>query len=189
MLYRFFRDSVTGNPDHAAHVLLDRLHPMNDEGELERLRHGPGPAERPPEWALARLDVDCPGNARIVLAGCREVLEIVLRQDPARWPSDAEWRELLPAWFVQASADEISREEAERRLHLPLRKRDELDEPWSVGAFVYWFLPDNRYWSWWDAVVLSPDRLRIELEAADVFPSEALAWLLRASGASSVDKR
>ena len=156
------------------------------QNELRRLWDGPGPDERAEAWQITEFRVFCPGNAKGVLDRCREVLDVVLREAPERWPTDEEWRSKLPGWFVSASAEEISQAEADRRLKLPMKERLRYAEQWSVGAFVYWFLPGERMWYWWNATVRNADRLTVQVWTSDVPVTGSLRWLLTAAGATSV---
>lgn len=64
-----------------------------------------------------------------------------------------------------------------------------MNERWSVGAFVFWFTPAERFWFWWSAKIENPDLFQVEVIAIDLpFPWGSLDWLLRASGAISVEE-
>jgi hypothetical protein len=160
-----------------------------NQEELQRLLGNAFQAAPPGGYILYRLRVACDRNAQIVLAKCKEVLGAILTVDPNRWPSLDEWRLLLPRWFVDTSAEEITQEEAERRLRLPLEERRRLSERWSVSAFVHWFQPEERYWYWWDAVIEDVNTIRVSLIIKEEsFPWAALDWLLRSSGALKVEE-
>jgi len=162
---------------------------MTNEEELWRLTQGSSPTTRLSPNIIVRLVAICPGNASDVLSRCKQVLEIVLKQDVNDWPSVDVWRSILPEWFVRRSATEVSQEEAERRFRLPLEERIKLGKEWSVGAFVHWFQPSERFWFWWDSTVENADTLRVAVNVADLpFPWGALEWLLRASGATSIEE-
>jgi hypothetical protein len=155
--------------------------------EIRRLREGPKEV-LPAGYFIVSFMAHCAGNAAEVLDRCKEVLHLVLQPDSEVWPSTDEWRSILPEWFVEKSREELSQQEEERELQLPLKERIRLNERWSVGAFLHWFQPSERYWYWWDAVVQDANTLHIKVIADDVpFPSGSLDWLLRASGALSVD--
>lgn len=163
---------------------------MTNHEEIERLRAdsiaSAAAAER---GSLVGFLARCPGNAAAVLSRAKEVLEIVLAQETTDWPSVDEWRSILPAWFVQQSAAEISQEEAERRIQLPMEERLLLSRRWSVSAFVFWFQPDERHWFWWTAALIDAHTLHITVLAQEfIFPWGSLDWLLRASGATSVEE-
>lgn len=159
---------------------------MTTGKELDRLTSGPAPGEQP-EGLLAQLVAHCDGDATAVLERAREVLSVVLKQ-PEPLPLE-QWRNKLPDWFVQKCAAEITREEAERRRHLPMDQRASLAQNWSLSAWLYWLRPDERPWRWWNAEVTSPDFLRVCLVVPGLpYPSGAIEWLIRCGGASVVEK-
>ena len=87
---------------------------------------------------------------------------------------------MLPEWFIEKSSEEISQEEEERQMRLPMEERIGLSQRWSVSAFVHWFQPSERYWYWWDAVVKDANTLQIEVIVNDLpFPWGALEWLFK----------
>jgi hypothetical protein len=169
---------------------------MKREHELKHMENGPEPGESPNPaegLGLVRFDVHCEGNSEAVLPKAREVLRAVVSQSPVGWPSFEQWQAILPAWFVSECADEITQEEADRWLRKwqeqPIEERlnSEEDAAWSLSEWLYWFEPKRRYWYWWDARVESPDLIRLAVEVRDwPFPWDALKWLFRVSGASSV---
>jgi len=169
---------------------------MGAQEELRRLRTGPVPGERPDFgvwWFIAK----CPGNAPHVLQRCREVLEVVLMQlDAERWPTELEWRSLLPPWFVEECAEERTAEEMERELArwraLPWTEQARLERTaeWSLLNWLYWFDPhggEPRYWLWWDALVRDGNTVWVGVDQREL-PWGTLDWLLRAAGADSVDQ-
>lgn len=166
---------------------------IDRELELSRLEGGQCSDLPPQNLTRFEIDVEATGSVRDVLDRTKEVLACVLQAAADRWPSDAEWMGILPAWFVRASAPEgsaaqtpVSKPDPESPLSAE-GEPDEEDEPWSVGAFVYWFLPQQREWWWWGADPIDDDRLRICLVVREPsFPHEALDWLLRAAEAKRV---
>jgi hypothetical protein len=110
-----------------------------------------------------------------------------------RWPSVEEWRRILPGWFVDRCAPELSQRDTDAwvarwRALSPEQQRDEeARQPWSLADWLYWLEPDRREWFWWKATLRDRNRADIEL-AVDSwpFPWGAFAWLLRASGADDV---
>lgn len=158
------------------------------QDEIRRLREG-AEDPLPRDKYLVSFIARCNGRAVEALERCKQVLSLVLQPDADDWPSIDEWRTRLPEWFVENSAEEITQEEAERRLQLPLEERLKLSQRWSVSAFVHWFQPSERYWYWWDAKIDNANTLRVWVIADDEpFPWGALDWLLRASGALSVEQ-
>jgi hypothetical protein len=131
-------------------------------------------------------------DANAVLLWAREVMTAVLSQDD--WPSIAAWRDILPSWFVSACGPEQTRAESEtwlrywRSLAQQERSR-EADRRWALSDWLYWFDPaganDERSWAWWDAGIYDGSRGWVEIEVhGHPYPSGALRWLLKASGAT-----
>ena len=141
--------------------------------ERRRLWHGPHPDEEP-SWGTDKVVVRCPGNAKAVLVGARQVLDAILFQDSADWPSDERWRRLLPGWFVAACAPEPPSAAG--------------DDRWTVSGFTYWFKPEEREWYWWDATLQDASSLEVLVAPSDrPYSAGALKWLFQAVGASSVE--
>lgn len=162
---------------------------MDNQSEIGRVRTGMSANSLPLQGTVVWLVAKCPGAANSVLAKARETLEVVLSQNPAEWPTVGVWRSILPKWFVEQCAEEISQAEAERRLRLPIEERLRLGQRWSVEGWVHWFQPSERYWQWWEGIVEDEDTLRIGLLVEELtFPYGALEWLLKASGASSLEE-
>ena len=137
--------------------------------EAERIASAPGPGEAPPADAVT-LTYECPEDPAAVLGRVREVLAAVIPA-PRPWPSLDEWRERLPRWFVDACSDDIKISTC-------------VVDKWSLRAWVWWFQPEQRRWTWWDGRV-EDGRLAIE-----VVPTGngslllgSLEWVLEAAGA------
>jgi hypothetical protein len=155
--------------------------------ELARLASGPARDERP-NGSIATLSVLCDEGASDVLVRAKQVLELVLRQAKPAALSMEQWREALPAWFVRQCADEISPEEAQRRRLLPFEQRLEFAKQWSLGGWLYWFDPEERPWEWWDSQVVDDRRLTVDLIVSGFpYPSGAIEWLFRCSGAKEIE--
>lgn len=138
---------------------------------------------------LASFTAVTSGDAQAVLLRVKEALVLAVDRDIQRWPTVDEWRAILPKWFVEKCADEISREEAERRRNLPMDERKGLADQWSVGAWTHWFKPSERSWYWWDARVIGKGRLKIEVVVDNVpFAMGSLKWLLKTAGATEVSE-
>ena len=137
--------------------------------ERERLDRGPDPGESPPEDAVEVI-YPCPGGAEAVLSRTREVL-VGLIPTPRPWPSLDEWRQRLPSWFVDACSDDVAISTC-------------VVDKWSLRAWVWWFQPEQRRWTWWDARAVD-NRLSITLvpTGAGSLLLGALEWMLEASGA------
>jgi len=167
---------------------------MKIEDELRHLLIGTNPIDIPEGLGIVQVNAYCPGNAGVVLSKSREVLEVVLRQSALEWLSDEDWQRLLPEWFVRRCAREKTEEEAEQWLQWwrGLESEEQLNEnqrlEWTLIDWIAWFFPDERQWFWWDAIVESNNLLRVAIEIqAWPFPWGCLAWLLRASGATTVE--
>lgn len=98
------------------------------------------------------------------------MLEVVFLRSSGDWPSVDEWKQALPAWFVDSCVDD-------REL------KDCVLDQWSLRAWVYWFQPDQRAWRWWDAEPLD-SKLRVHLLVRErPYLRGALEWLLRVASA------
>lgn len=165
------------------------------EAELERIAHGPPPKAKPGGIGTVRFTVRCPLGSDDVLTKAKSVLRCVDKAALENWPSEEEWAEILPDWFVAACAPEMSRAQAEewlaswKRLSKDEQARVELEKDWSLADWLYWMEPANREWFWWDTK--SADDVDHILVAIEVdgwpFPWGALRWLFKACGASAVD--
>lgn len=168
---------------------------MDLQSEKRHVSKGPYPGERS-RSGTDRLTFDSSQPAE-VLERARAVLQVVL-DHLAPWPTDDEWRTMLPAWFVQACAPEQTQEEAERwlehwhSLSPELKAEEDAQTAWSLTNWVHWFDPQrdggDRGWSWWDAGVYDSSTGWVEIEVdGHPYPSGALRWLLRACGGVPVD--
>lgn len=157
--------------------------------ETERIEWGPEPGQVVGRIGTVRIIAHCPGNADYVLKRAREVMSIVAATDKDKWPSDGEWIQLLPKWFMAQCPPKPSEELIARMLALPSEERGRLEHRfWSVDSWVYWFQPDNRHWYWWDAAVIDENTIVIALEVTEwPFPWGDLKWLLLLAGATSVE--
>jgi hypothetical protein len=163
---------------------------LTARGEIGRLLLGAEDTAKPGGIGTVRFVVKCPGNAIDVLERAKKVLEKVLRARTDPWPSLDEWRRLLPSWFVERCAPEISQEEQEQRLRLPIEERQGLieEEGWRLSAWLFWFQPDERQWAWWDAIVRDADTIIVAIEVDGwPFPWGSLKWLFLACSALSVE--
>lgn len=168
------------------------VHDGNKE-ELQRLNASPSDGDPISGLGTVRFLVHCNGNAGEVLRRAKEVLNTVLIHSGDRWPSDEEWRGLLPAWFVARCAREKSPEEAEQWLEWwrglnPEQQAEASRANWTLSNWLSWFEPDERSWRWWDARVETPQRILLAV-AVDgwPFPWGALEWLFLASGTQRVE--
>jgi hypothetical protein len=160
---------------------------MCDADELRRILNGPRPGETAP-GLLADFHVECRQEAEQVLKSARDVLLAALGHSAQDALTLEQWRAVLPTWFVEKFAPEISMDEAVRRRSLPMEERARLAENWSLGAWVHWLKPSERQWVWWDAEVTSTRLLRVKVVVGGFpFPSGSLKWLFECSGASSFE--
>jgi hypothetical protein len=140
----------------------------------------------------AQLVARCNGDANDVLKAARSVMCAVLVRSRDRWPSDDEWRSLLPEWFVGRCAREKSKEEMASWLEwwrgLPQEQQAKANqENWSLSSWLEWFKPGERQWAWWSAFAENHDCIRVTVTVDDwPFAWGALEWLFIASGAESV---
>jgi hypothetical protein len=130
-----------------------------------------------PNGIIVNFAVHCPQNAIQVLERSKEVLEAVITNTSNPFPSDTEWGSILPNWFVEECNNEVKQKHNVEQI----RQSD----IWTVSNWIYWFRSENRYWFWWDAVIISDKLIELDLDAKElVFPWAALEWLFLASGAS-----
>lgn len=128
------------------------------------------------------------------------VLEVatVVQERGDDWPALEEWRTLLPAWFVDASAPESTREEAEAYLHkwraMTPKERvdDELSRPWALSDWLHWFDPSgdraNRGWRIVGGAVTGENTGRIDLDVeGHPYASGSLQWLVTAAGGTPTE--
>lgn len=164
------------------------------ELELRRLWYGRMQDPVPEGYLAFRVRATCAMGAELVLARVREVLTIIFLQDTEGWPETARWFELLPPWFIRASASEEPDLQGwyDKWQSLPPEDRaaqEAADEskPWAISDFVYWFQPANRQWWWWASYLQSSEQLEILLMVEEpVVADDALEWLVRSAGADDV---
>ena len=163
--------------------------------ELGRLKRSPTSIDKPVGIGNVRFVVRCPLGADEVLQNAREVMEVIATHSITHSPEEAEWRQLLPDWFIEACSPSPNPEEAERWLRWwqslspEDQAEEELNKEWSLDNWLYWMEPNNRQWTWWDAqVVPDCDHLIVAVEVdCWPFPWGALRWLFKASGGSAVE--
>jgi hypothetical protein len=163
------------------------------QDELRRLLvdgQGAGAASNMP---LVRFALRCDEPHRVI-DNAISVMAVVDQAAMGDWPDDAKLAELLPPWFVQSCAPELSQDEAERwlawwqSLSPAKQARVELEQRWSLSQWLYWMSPEQRVWYWWSAVVVGNHRGVVTIQVDEwPFPWGALRWLLVASGATAVE--
>ncbi len=117
----------------------------------------------------------------------------VLADRSDEWPTSEAWKSILPGWFVDACADEMSQSEALDWLDwwrgLPPQEQRIAEEErrWALADWLHWLQPDERQWFWWDAAIEGKNRLRLDVEVSG-WPAAlgALEWLLRVAGVRSL---
>jgi hypothetical protein len=136
--------------------------------EAERLERGPDAGESAPGDTVTFTYTA--SDAAATLDRLREVLKAVI-PTPRPWPSLDEWKARLPAWFVEACSDDVAISTC-------------VVDKWSLRAWVWWFQPEQRRWTWWDAEA-SGDRVTLRLTPTGMgsLLLGALEWVLDASGA------
>lgn len=162
---------------------------MTLEEELRRLDSTPLTADEPAVGQLVRMTATAPGSASTVLQRIRDVMRVLLEHSGGAWPSEEEWRVILPHHFVRAAAAPRSHEEDELWLErwraLPALDQAAAAEaaPWSLTDWLYWMEPASREWHWWRADHDGSTSLWIDVQV-DGWPTAlgSLHWLVRASG-------
>jgi hypothetical protein len=161
--------------------------------EEERLS-GRGTDALPGGVGTVRFVVRAPApEAGIVLERAREVLRLVNAESRGDWPSEKQWKQVLPKWFLEQCEREKTQAEAEAwlarwdKLSPEEKQREERDKRWSLRNWLYWLNPDQRAWYWWDGAVVKDDQLVVAIQVDSwPFPWGAFAWLFRTAGAVQV---
>ena len=137
---------------------------------------------------------DAKAQAIEVVEKAKAVLRVINERSLGSWPSDADWGRLLPSWFVERCEPVKSEAESQawlawwRGLSDDQMADVERNQAWTLDGWLYSLTPDQRRWFWWDAVPLTEHNFVVAVEAHEwPFPSGALGWLLRASGADRVE--
>jgi hypothetical protein len=143
----------------------------------------------------------CDGNADLVLQRVKQLLALVNEDTVvAQWPDDDGWLRRLPEWFLQADAAADTRSKAphvrsDRPSHfqdvpVPLPFPDEhfspLEWTWAMMPGETPNCPDSieRFWYWWDAVVVDSNRIEAAIDHLDMpVTSPYYRWMFRAAGA------
>lgn len=161
--------------------------------ELHRLNVPPGFGEPPRGLGTVRFRVTCHNSAEETLVRMKQLLSSVDSNGLERWPDLDEWRTILPEWFVDACAPEMTGDEKERWLEAWRRMEPEekaiheKTRKWTLSSWLYWLGPDQRTWFWWDADASDESELVIALQVEEwPFPWGAFQWMCRAAGATCV---
>ncbi|MCO5998791.1 hypothetical protein [Actinoallomurus rhizosphaericola] len=149
------------------------------DGELRRIRLGPSEDDDDEGLFLLRVFFTA-ADPEAVIARAREVLGCVLERVDS-WPPDEEWPKILPSWFVERFAPELtppapapifdpaaraaawlqmwqSATPVEETAPDKTDEAEEADEgPGSLSDWLFHFDPSeeegggDRSWWWWDA--------------------------------------
>ena len=161
--------------------------------EIRRLDEGLRPDEACGGIGTVSLVGLCEVDPQLVACRVREVLRVVLVIQSKPWPTETEWRLLLPDWFVATSSTEMTQDEAEQWLKkwrtMTVEQRAALDaiQRWSLADWLHWVQPSERQWEFWECVASNEHAVRLVIKI-DAWPiaHAALDWLLRAAGANRV---
>lgn len=151
---------------------------MSDETEVFYFNsHVAGEEPPSPAW---ELDVELGQNADQCFQRILEVVQTALLTPRERWPSDAQWHELLPSWFILKTPT-ISREEAEVELSTVPREQWHM-LPRDFGSWLDAIY--HRGWRWW-SYQRTGQKLTIYL-VVENWPAslEAFEHILQAAGAT-----
>ena len=161
--------------------------------EMLRLRVSPCSDDKPGGIGTVDFAITCQGNATEVMEKAKAVLLTVDENSIDNWPDDNEWKAILPDWFIDKCAPEMTREQADkrqskwRRIFSRRRADTQAEEAWSLLNWLYWFEHDNREWFWWDGKVADENTIVCKAEVYGwPFPWGSLKWLFLACGAEHV---
>jgi hypothetical protein len=142
------------------------------EDEERRLSYGLSEGERS-EVGWQTLMVETIDEPEAVLARCKQVLQIALAAASGPvWPTDSEWRALLPLWFVHTFPPSSSTVDS-----------------WTLDGWVAWLEPEMREWRWWDARVTGTRSAEVFIETPGwPSPLGSVVAVLRRCGAVTVDE-
>ena len=159
---------------------------MDKIEELHRIDSGD--CEMPYIVIDHKIHVICDDEPATVLARTKEVLKLVIGSELSPSDPPEDWRAVLPQWFVEKCC-----EEEDPVLEIANQGSDEVDTSrespeWSVGAFVYWFTPEERPWYWWCSEIVDERSFDITLLGYDwLIAWGALKWLLIVAGAKECE--
>jgi len=133
-----------------------------------------GHSPKSPYWII---EIECLINPRDISSNILQIIEI-LNQHKCPWPTDEEWKNFLPKWFVESFFN-LSKENAITLMkNIPKEKWNEL--PWDFGSWLDAIR--EKGWEWHD-IILEKGELKISLELFE-WPAnlEALEKIIVASG-------
>jgi hypothetical protein len=116
---------------------------MDDRTEIERIEVTNNLTSMPANpW---EFDVDLGQNPNDTLSRILAVLREIAKHGPDAWPSDNEWRTVLPDW-LKRHLPELTKEETDRLM--ATTPRDQWDKlPWEFGSWLD--AVRDRGWKWW----------------------------------------
>ncbi|MHC5083593.1 MAG: hypothetical protein ACYTET_06605, partial [Planctomycetota bacterium] len=159
---------------------------------ISRIKKGSDENEKSTGIGLVNFVITCCGNADEILDKSKEILLTIDENSIDEHP-DNNWEALLPDWFIDRCAPEMTKEEAEKWkekwMKMSPKKRAKMEEKrdWSLLNWLYWFEHDNRTWFWWDASITNNNTIILSVETfGSPFPWGALRWLFIACGAAKV---
>ena len=138
----------------------------------EQIRIEFGPSIQPMDsWRIVlRARCDDPGD---ILQKVKAVMKIVAAIPRTEWPTDHDWEEMLPDWFVTQTKEHTN--EAiladERLVHW---------EAWLDAL-------KTRDWEWWDGIASDHEVVVFVTTTAWPYNIGPLVYLLHASGAIDVE--
>ena len=165
------------------------------QSEIRRITKGPNLSEKPSGAGIVRFVARCPMGSDNVLTNVVSVLMLVDELTLAGCVDPQKLSKQLPDWFIEACAPAMTQEQAERwlkwwkKLSPEDQSKAEIEKDWSLDNWLYWMLPANRQWFWWDAKSLSDvDHIALAIEVQCwPFPWGSLRWLFKAAGASALE--
>ncbi|MGL4574795.1 MAG: hypothetical protein ACRCV9_08410 [Burkholderiaceae bacterium] len=116
---------------------------MDDRTETERLAINNNLTSMPANpW---EFDVELGPSPDESLSRILAVIGEIAKHSSNRWPSDDEWRSLLPAW-LKRHLSELKKEQIDHLL--ATTPRDQWDIlPWEFGSWIDAIR--DRGWKWW----------------------------------------
>ncbi|MFE1961379.1 HEAT repeat domain-containing protein [Streptomyces sp. NPDC059479] len=197
--------AATALPHRTHQLLLEHLDPTAPSTELIRVRYGPHPDTKNPLLEVEATFTAQDPHAAIALM--RDVLLAVLpyTADPATtWPTDDQWRSILPTWFVERCAPETPVRQGTAADWLawwrgPTQQQRETEmktdavADWRLSDWINLFDPDAmadvRSWRWWDTGVrtTSTGWVRFGTDGHPYGGRGALLWLIEAAGGYDID--
>ncbi len=153
--------------------------------EIERLRRSRKGGKSPNLWLT--LHIHLGSNPDETYRRILEVMDTVIpvceafEKKQRDWPADAEWKNVLPIWFVHSfdRAEAIVSILSDEEL-LKTKEFRAQEDMWIFGSWLD--LVKDRVWTWWSSL-REGDKLTIELEL-DSWPYSVgpLRYLVKVAG-------